>query len=133
MSSSAPILVAVSAGELVDRLTILAIKSERITDRQKLTHIVAELASVRSTATRRLPSSEALDELTQRLQAVNLSLWRIEDELRVCERDQDFGPQFIELARSVYRLNDQRGALKRQINELVGSAIVEEKQYADYS
>ncbi len=79
-----------------------------------------------------MPSSEKLDRLTAELKAVNEALWVIEDEIRLCERASDFGPRFVELARSVYLQNDQRSVLKRQINELLGSRIVEEKSYARY-
>ncbi|MBT4865441.1 MAG: hypothetical protein HON53_10015, partial [Planctomycetaceae bacterium] len=76
---------------------------------------------------------DQLDRLTAELKAVNEALWEIEDDIRDCERAQDFGPRFIELARSVYVTNDQRAALKREINDLLGSRIVEEKSYASYS
>jgi hypothetical protein len=78
-------------------------------------------------------ATPALDELASRLRTVNEKLWDIEDAIRRCERDQNFGPEFIELARAVYHTNDVRAALKREINELLGSAIVEEKAYVDYS
>jgi predicted nucleic acid-binding Zn-ribbon protein len=90
---------------------------------------LALLASARS----RLPLAEAeIEKLKAELKGVNEALWEIEDRIRDCERAQDFGPEFIELARSVYRTNDRRAAIKRQINELAGSAIIEEKSYSQY-
>jgi hypothetical protein len=79
-----------------------------------------------------LPSSQELTELTRRLKRVNECLWQIEDQIRSCERTHDFGPRFIELARSVYKQNDERAALKRQLNDLLGARLVEEKSYAAY-
>ena len=76
-----------------------------------------------------LPHSPRLNELLEQLKTVNSQLWDIEDDIRLCERDQDFGPRFIELARSVYRNNDARAGIKRRINQLLGSALVEEKAY----
>jgi tetratricopeptide (TPR) repeat protein len=124
-----PLLVEVSAGELLDKLAILQIKSERIADPDKLRNIRLEmesLAAVRAT----LESSPALAELEQKLKGVNEHLWDIEDEIRVYEQRQDFGPEFIACARSVYRENDRRAAIKRAINDLLQSRLVEEKSYA---
>jgi tetratricopeptide (TPR) repeat protein len=126
-----PLLVEVSAGELLDKLTVLRIKSKRISDPQKLKNIRVEmdaLAGVRAS----LPPSRELTVLEEQLARVNEQLWEIEDSIRGCECEGDFGPRFVELARSVYRTNDRRAALKRAINELLGSVIVEEKSYADY-
>jgi Family of unknown function (DUF6165) len=80
-----------------------------------------------------MPDSAELTRLAAELKAVNETLWRIEDAIRLCERDEDFGPRFIALARSVYHTNDRRAALKRQVNELLGSRLIEEKSYATYS
>jgi hypothetical protein len=91
-----------------------------------------ELAALTAARDQALPGSEELDRLTAELKAVNESLWQIEDEIRVCEGKQDFGPDFIDLARSVYRTNDRRAALKRRINDLLGSRIIEEKGYEAY-
>jgi hypothetical protein len=125
-------LVPISIGELIDRMTILEIKAERIDDADKVANVRRELdllAGVRGGA--------ALDgevaRLKQELRAVNELLWEIEDLIRACEREQFFGDEFIALARGVYKTNDRRSALKRQINELSGSAIVEEKAYTQYS
>jgi hypothetical protein len=121
--------VEIAPGELIDKITILQIKAERITDPDKLRNVRAELAALSAARERALPSSPELSALTAELRAINEALWVIEDDIRQCERNQDFGPLFVELARSVYGQNDRRAALKRQINELLGSAFHEEKQY----
>lgn len=122
------LLVPVSAGELVDKITILEIKQERIGDEIKRANVARELALL-TDVLKSLPPSSALEELTKKLKSVNQQLWDIEDEIRRCERAADFGSQFIKLARSVYQFNDRRSEIKRQINELLRSAIVEEKWY----
>lgn len=126
------IVVPVSPGELLDKITILRIKSERIADAGKRANVVHELDLLSETADDTLPPSGSLDRLVDELKSVNEALWDIEDAIRDCERAADFGPRFVELARSVYVTNDRRAALKRQINELLGSAIVEEKSYNAY-
>lgn len=132
MQSPALIQVAIAPGELIDKITILKIKRERIADIAKRENVARELALLEDALVQAIAASDALQSLTRELGLVNKALWEIEDEIRICERDQEFGPRFIELARSVYRTNDARAALKRQINELLGSKIVEEKQYVDY-
>jgi hypothetical protein len=125
------LLVEVSAGELLDKLSILQIKSQLMTDPEKLRNVEVEtnaLLAVRQT----LPESSELAALEEQLTNINEQLWEIEDAIRDCERECDFGQRFIELARSVYHTNDRRSALKRAINELLGSTIVEEKSYAEY-
>ncbi len=122
-----PVVVEIAPGELLDKITILEIKSERITDEAKLTNIRRELALLTEARGKALEESDQVTALVVELKAVNEALWQIEDEIRDCERAGDFGPRFIELARSVYRQNDRRSALKRRINELLGSGIVEEK------
>ena len=124
--------VPIGPGELVDKITILEIKSERLAARDKLANVRAELAALAKARDAAIVSSPALGELTAALKQVNLSLWQIEDEIRDCERAADFGPRFIALARAVYRTNDERAALKRRINELLDADIVEEKSYAAY-
>jgi hypothetical protein len=111
--------VEVSAGELVDRLTIARIKAERIADPAKLRQVRAELLALERSA-RALPSSAELAGLEARLKDVNGRLWEVEDAIRVCEREGEFGERFVGLARSVYRLNDERGALKWRISEVAG-------------
>ncbi|HVR61908.1 MAG TPA: DUF6165 family protein [Polyangia bacterium] len=126
------ITVEIGPGELVDKITILEIKSAHIAARDKLANIRHELAVLRAARDRALAPSPELDALTRQLKTINETLWRVEDEIRDCERAADFGPMFVSLARSVYRTNDQRAAVKRRINELFDSAIVEEKSYAKY-
>ena len=126
------IRVAVSAGELIDRITILEIKSERFDDAAKLENVRTELEALTAARRSALPPSAGLSRLSADLKAVNQRLWQIEDDIRACEAAQDFGPRFVELARAVYFANDERSRLKRQINELTGSAIVEEKSYTTY-
>jgi hypothetical protein len=125
-----PLLVEVAAGDLLDRLTILQIKSERIRDPARLRHVRAELEALAGPR-RALGESPELAALAAQLREVNERLWDVEDELRLCERLQDFGPRFIELARSVYRTNDRRAALKGAVNDLLQSPLVEEKSYAE--
>lgn len=123
--------VPVAWGELVDKITILEIKSERIADPAKLANVATELRLLRE----RLGTVEddpAVADLHAALKRVNEALWEIEDDIRDRERDGDFGPKFIELARSVYRTNDRRAELKREINLALGSAILEEKSYKPY-
>ncbi len=128
-----PILVEVAPGELIDRMTILAIKTERIADAAKLANVQVELETLQRARDAGVPASVDLDRLTAELKEINETLWDVEDDIRDCERAQDFGPRFIELARAVYFNNDRRAAVKRQINDLLGSRIVEEKSYASYS
>ncbi|MFK7822034.1 MAG: DUF6165 family protein [Planctomycetaceae bacterium] len=123
----------VSVGELLDKITILEIKSERIGDEAKLRNIRRELDSLERTRRTSVPVSEALDQLTAQLREINEKLWEIEDDIRECERQQDFGEKFVQLARQVYFTNDQRSEVKREINKLLGSRLVEEKSYSDYS
>ena len=124
--------VEVSPGELIDKITILEIKAEKIADPDKLTNVHRELRSLTATREKALDTSPELDEFTAELRRINERLWEIEDDIRDCERNGDFGERFIELARAVYRTNDRRAAAKRSINELLGSELVEEKDYADY-
>ena len=127
-----PILVEIAPGELIDKITILEIKSERIADAGKLKNVRVELDVLAAARDAAMAASAELAKLTAQLKQVNEALWEIEDAIRDCERGQDFGPKFIELARSVYHSNDRRAALKRQINELLGSKLIEEKSYAAY-
>ena len=119
-------------GDVVDKVTILLLKQARIVDPAKQANVSRELVSLRATwADNDLPPMESLTDW-QALCAVNASLWEVEDDLRVLEAQADFGAQFIKLARSVYKLNDQRADLKRSINEALGSELVEEKSYQEY-
>jgi hypothetical protein len=127
-----PILAPVSAGELIDKITILRVKATRIGDAAKEANVRAELALLEATAAKELPGSDELERLTAELTEINAALWDVEDGKRDHERRQDFGPSFVQLARRVYIDNDRRAAVKRQINALVGSEIVEEKSYKPY-
>ena len=124
------VTVSISPGELLDKITILEIKAERISNPEKLRHVRAELAELAEARERSIFERDELGALTAELRAVNEALWDIEDQIRLCERDGDFGPAFVDLARSVYRNNDHRAVIKRKINDLLGSRIVEEKSYA---
>jgi hypothetical protein len=125
----AGLCVEVSAGELIDKITILQIKSERIADPAKLANVRRELAVLAAVRDREVAPSAELAGLADELRQLNEALWQVEDDIRDCERRQDFGPRFVELARSVYRHNDRRSALKRRINDLLGSRLIEEKSY----
>ncbi len=127
-----PLLIPISVGELIDKITILAIKSERITEAAKRENVNSELRLLLEARDRHGLRDPALDALAAELKHINEKMWDIEDEIRDCERRQDFGPRFVELARAVYRSNDERARIKREINELSGSRIVEEKSYRDY-
>jgi hypothetical protein len=127
------IMAPISAGELVDKITILRVKAARIGDPAKEANVRKELAMLEAIAAEALPSSAEIERLTGELAAVNAALWDIEDGKRDCERRQDFGDRFVQLARSVYIENDRRAAIKRAINEAAGSDIVEEKSYKPYA
>lgn len=124
--------VEISPGELIDKITILEIKLERMTDAAKLANVRAEWETLTAARDGAIYPSPDLDRLTAGLKAVNERLWAIEDDIRDCERAKDFGTKFVELARAVYISNDERARLKREINELLGSRLIEEKSYAAY-
>ena len=125
------IMIPVSAGELVDKLTILRVKAARI-DADKLANVQKELVSLEAVAARDLAAAPGLAALAAELEAVNAALWDVEEGKRDCERRQDFGPAFVALARRVYRENDLRAAIKRRINAAAGSDLIEEKSYKAY-
>ena len=127
------IMAPISAGELVDKITILRNKAERIGDPAKEANVRKELAMLETIADEALPKTPEIERLTAELSEVNVALWDIEDGKRDCERRGDFGDRFVELARSVYVENDRRAAIKRAINEAAGSDIVEEKSYKPYA
>ena len=127
------IRVPVSVGELIDKITILEIKSERIKDPAKLENVRRELGLLQATWDESPLSGQDVSELKAGLKQVNETLWEIEDFIRVKEMERAFDEQFIELARSVYVNNDRRAALKRQLNEATGSTLVEEKDYPGYA
>ena len=126
------ISVPIAPGELIDKITILEIKSERITDRDKLANVRHELDLLETTWRESSHGDQDISPQRAELKRINEALWEIEDDIRICESQGDFGEKFIELARSVYITNDQRAKVKREINTLLGSAIFEEKSYADY-
>ena len=132
MTAANSIHVEIAPGELVDKITILEIKSERIDNKEKLANVGVELDTLVSARDAAIPASSELAEMAGRLKAINEKLWEIEDDIRDCERDKDFGSRFVELARAVYRTNDERAGVKREINELLGSHLVEEKSYSEY-
>jgi hypothetical protein len=122
----------ISVGEFLDKITILEIKSERITDPEKLRNIRHELdVLLRTWATSPFSSQELSTEIAE-LKRINEALWEIEDDIRIKEAAGEFDEDFIRLARSVYITNDERAAIKRRINVKVGSNLIEEKSYADY-
>lgn len=126
------VIVAVSWGELIDKISILEIKRAKLTDTAQLANVEHEHATLCAARDATLPKGANIDDSFAALRTVNETLWQIEDDIRDCERGQDFGARFVELARSVYITNDERAAIKRQINAALGSDIVEEKSYADY-
>jgi hypothetical protein len=130
---SESIEVEVSIGELLDKISILEIKMERIRQEEKLFNIRKELNHLRQVCEERVPSNEIVEDLFLKLKETNEVLWDIEDEIRECEREKDFGAKFISLARSVYKQNDLRCHLKRELNDKLGSGLKEEKSYAEYS
>jgi len=129
----AELLVPISPGELIDKITILEIKSERIQDAAKLHNVRTELALLTDTWKASPFSATDISADWNGLREVNAKLWDIEDDIREKERAGDFGPGFIELARAVYFTNDVRAAIKRRINTALGSVLVEEKSYSDYT
>jgi hypothetical protein len=126
------IFVEIAAGELIDKITILEIKLDQISEPAKRANIRREYELLSTVLQEQVEPGEELAELTAALKAANQELWHIEDDIRARERAKDFGPEFIALARSVYQTNDRRAALKREINALLQSAIIEEKSYAAY-
>lgn len=126
------ILVPTAPGELIDKLTILRLKSEKISDSAKLANVRHEMSVLQQTSDAAVEMTDALRKLWHALYAINADLWVIEDDIRAFEAARDFGPGFIALARAVYVTNDERARIKKEINLLLGSAIVEEKSYFDF-
>ncbi|MBC8339990.1 MAG: hypothetical protein H8E39_15020 [Alphaproteobacteria bacterium] len=124
--------IEIAPGELIDKITILEIKLERIKDEAKLANVRLEWETLTKARDAAIEPTPELDRLSAELKAANEALWEIEDDIRDCERDKNFGETFVQLARSVYISNDKRAALKREINELLGSSLIEEKSYAAY-
>ena len=126
------ILVEVSVGELLDKISILEIKKEKIKDSQKLNFINEEYNVLKEQLTNNIKSDETLEKLFQSLKEINAKLWVIEDDKRMCEKNSDFGEKFIKLSRDVHFLNDERAKIKLEINNLTGSKIKEVKEYTNY-
>ena len=126
------VIVAVSWDELLDKISILEIKRARLTDPAQLANVEHEHAALSAARDGAMPEGTDISDSFAALRAVNEALWQIEDDIRDRERLKDFGPRFVELARAVYTNNDERAAIKRRINEALGSEIVEEKSYAKY-
>ena len=125
--------VEVSNGELLDKLTILELKLSNISDVKKLTNIQKEHDELNPLAGQLFDSyGEELKNLYKQLAEINSELWTIEDDIRECERNKDFGSDFVSLARAVYFTNDKRSEIKKSINLLTGSGFIEEKSYEDY-
>ena len=126
------IQVPVSPGEVLDKITILEIKSERMDDPEKLKNVRLELELLNATWASSVKPDETVSRIHAQLKNINESLWEIEDDIRDKERAKEFDEEFIRLARSVYFTNDKRAAAKKELNLHLGSAIVEEKSYQDY-
>jgi len=126
------ILAEISAGELIDKLTILELKLDHIADPDKRANVERERESLAATLAHELAEGEALRPLRGELKSVNARLWSVEDDLRRLEREGRFDDEFVTLARAVYQTNDRRARLKREINEITLSEIVEEKSYEAY-
>jgi hypothetical protein len=126
------VTIEISYGELIDKITILEIKAARVADTAKLANIRTELEVLRKSRDAQLGSSPLVSELTDKLREVNAQLWDIEDRIRDKERAKTFDEEFISLARSVYFTNDERARLKRELNDALGSKLMEEKNYQPY-
>ncbi len=126
------ILIEISIGELLDKISILEIKKEKIKDSEKLKFITNEHSILKEQLNKNVKSDNKLNDLYQSLKEINTKLWVIEDNKRQCERDKDFGEKFIKLSRDVHFLNDERAKIKLEINYLTGSKIREIKEYTNY-
>ena len=132
VNKSKKILTEISAGELLDKISILEIKLDKIKDKESIEKINNEYNLLKITQNSSIKISEKLKKLFEQLKKVNLILWDIEDKIRLCEKRKNFKETFIELARDVYFNNDKRSKLKSEINEILGSNIREVKKYTDY-
>ncbi len=126
------ILVEVSVGELLDKISILEIKQEKIKDTEKLKFINEEHSILKDQLNKNVKSDQKLNELFETLKIINAKLWIIEDDKRQCEKDKDFTEKFIKLSRDIHFLNDERAKIKLEINNLTGSKIREIKEYTSY-
>ena len=123
------ILAEISAGELLDKITILEIKMEKITDSEKLKDINKELSSLTKTSNEKIPDKKRIEDLVSNLKKINLKLWNIEENKRKAEKEKKFDETFIQLSRDVYKSNDERAKIKLKINEILGSNIKEVKSH----
>ena len=126
------IIVEVSIGELLDKISILEIKLEKIKDKEKLKFINNELSILKNQLEKNVKSDDKVNNLYKSLKEINKKLWNIEDNKRQCEKDKDFGENFIKLSRDVHFLNDDRAKVKLEINNYTGSVIKEIKEYTNY-
>ena len=126
------ILVEVSVGELLDKISILEIKKEKIKDSDKINFINDEYNVLKEQLNKNMKSDDKLEKLFQSLKQINAKLWLIEDDKRLCEKNSDFGEKFVKLSRDVHFLNDDRAKIKLEINDLTGSKIKEIKEYTSY-
>ena len=132
VNKSNKILTETSPGELLDKISILEIKLERITDKNSLDEVKKEHKILKETQNSSIELTGKIKELFKSIKATNLILWQVEDDIRLCEKNKDFGKNFIELAREVYFNNDKRSKIKSEINKILGSNIKEVKEYAKY-
>ena len=131
-NKSKKILSEISAGELLDKISILKIKLEKIKDKNSQEEIIKEYNILKETQNSSIEFTDKIQELFESIKETNLKLWKIEDKIRICEKNKDYGKNFIELARGVYFANDKRAKLKNEINKILKSNIREIKQYDDY-
>ena len=131
-NKSKKILSEISAGELLDKISILEIKLEKIEDKNNREEIKKEYKILKEIQNSSIKFDDKIKELFNSIKVINIKLWNIEDELRACEKNKDFGKNFIELARGVYFNNDKRSKIKSEINKILGSNIREVKQYVNY-
>ena len=132
-NKSKKILSEISAGELLDKISILEIKIEKINNKDSLEEIKKEYKILKEIQNSSIKLEDEIKNLFKSIKEVNLKLWNVEDKLRICEKNKDFGKNFIELAREVYFNNDKRSKIKSEMNKILGSNIKEIKQYANYS
>ena len=131
-NKSKKILCEISAGELLDKISILEIKLDKIKSKNSQEEISKEYRILKEAQDLNIKTTEKIKQLFRKIKEVNLNLWDIENEIRICEKKKDFGKKFTELSRAVYFNNDKRAKIKSEINEILGSNIREIKQYADY-
>ena len=131
-NKSKKILSEISAGELFDKISILEIKLEKIKDKNNLVEINKEYKILKNAQNSNVEITDKIKKLFKEIKEVNTNLWNIEDKLRICEKNKDYGKNFIELARAVYLNNDKRSIIKLEINKILGSNIKEIKHYVSY-